>query len=55
MRKSSRTTEGELESLFEQETSKDHEVVPVAVLGLHYLRRLLAGFVHVDHVLGFSG
>lgn len=55
MRKCSRAAEGELESLFEQETSEDHEVVPVAVLGLHYLRRLLARLVHVDYVLGFSG
>lgn len=54
MRERSRAAESELESLFEEETTKDHEIVPVAVLRLHYLRRLLSGFVHVDYVFGLS-
>ena len=29
--------EGEFESGFEEETAKDHEVVAVAILGLHNL------------------
>lgn len=47
--------EGEFEGLLEEEAAEDHEVVAVAVLGLHYLGGVDAGAVHVDDVVGFAG
>lgn len=47
--------ESEFEGLFEQKAAEDHEVVPVAVLGLHYLGGVDAGGGHVKGVLGFAG
>ena len=41
--------------MFEKETAEDHEVVPVAVLGLHYLSGVDYGLVHVHDVGGASG
>ena len=42
--------EGEFEGGFEQETAKDHEVVPVAVLRLHDLGAVDGGFGHGGRV-----
>ena len=47
--------ESEFEGLFEQEAAEDHEVVPVAVLRLHYLGGIDAGGGHIEGVLGFAG
>ena len=47
--------ESEFEGLFEEEAAEDHEVVSVAVLGLHYLGGIDAGGGHVESVLGFAG
>lgn len=46
--------EGELEGLFEEEAAEDHEVVAVAVLGLHDLGGVDAGAVHEGYVFRFS-
>ena len=54
MRESRGTAESELEGLFKEETPEDHEVVPVAVLWLHYLGGVKDGLRHVDYVFGFS-
>lgn len=43
--------EGELERLLQKEATEDHEVVAVAVLGLHDGGRLEARFVHVVDVV----
>lgn len=55
MRESCCAAEGKFEGLFKEEATEDHEVVPVAVLGLHYLRGIYAGRGHVENVLGFTG
>ena len=47
-------TEGQLEGLLEEKATEDHEVVSVAVLRLHYLGRVHAGFVHEYYVLRLS-
>ena len=54
MRECGRTAKGKLEGLFQQETAEDHEVVPVAVLGLHDLGGLELGTRHVHDVWGFG-
>lgn len=47
--------ESEFEGLFKEEAAEDHEVVTVAVLGLHYLGGIDAGSGHIEGVLRFSG
>ena len=47
--------ESEFKSLFEKEAAEDHEIVPVAVLGLHYLGGIDARGRHIEGVLGFAG
>ena len=47
--------ESEFEGLLEEETAEDHEVVPVAVLGLHYLGGIDASGGHIEDVFGFAG
>lgn len=51
---SGRAAERELEGLFEQKPTEDHEVVAIAVLWLHYLRAVQTGFVHVDDIFGLA-
>ena len=46
--------ESEFKGLFEEEAAKYHEIVPVAVLGLHYLGGMDAGGGHIEHVFGFA-
>ena len=55
MRESCCAAESQFEGLFEEEAAEDHEVVPVAVLGLHYLGGIDAGGGHIEGVLGFAG
>ena len=55
MRESCCATEGKFEGLFKEEATEDHEVVPIAVLGLHYLGRINARGGHVEDVSGFAG
>lgn len=55
MREGGCAAKGEFEGLLEEEAAEDHEVVAVAVLGLHYLGGVDAGAVHVDDVVGFAG
>ena len=47
--------ESQFEGLFEKEAAEDHEVMPIAVLGLHYLGGIDAGGGHIEGVLGFAG
>ena len=54
MREGCGAGEGQLKGLFEEEAAEDHEVVPVAVLGLHYLGGVNACLIHECHVLGLS-
>lgn len=46
--------EGELEGRFEEVAAEDHEVVPVAILGLHDLRGGEGSSGHVVGVWGFA-
>lgn len=46
--------EGELKGLLQEKTTEDHEVVSVAVLRLHYLGSVDAGFVHECYVFGLA-
>ncbi len=46
--------EGEFEGGFEEVAAEDHEVVPVAVLRLHYLGGGERGAGHVVGVWGFA-
>lgn len=52
VRKSGCTAESEFEGGFEEVAAEDHEVVAVAVLGLHYLR---GGEGCGGHVVGVGG
>ena len=54
MRESCCAAESEFEGLLEEEPAEDHEVVPVAVLGLHYLGGMDTGRGHVEGVLGLA-
>lgn len=47
-------SEGELESLLKEETTKYHKVVPIAVLRLHDGRRLQPGCIHMNYIVGFT-
>lgn len=55
MRESCCAAESEFECLFEEEAAKDHEIVPVTVLGLHYLGGMDACGGHIEDVFGFAG
>jgi hypothetical protein len=48
------TGERELEGLFQEETTKDHEVVAVAELRLHDRRSLYLRSVHEVCIVGFA-
>ena len=54
MRERGGAAEGELEGLLEKEAAKDHEIVAVAVLGLHDLGGVDAGLVHERYVVRLS-
>ena len=49
------TAKCKLKRLLEQKTTEDHEVMSIAVLGLHDLRRLHHRAAHVDNVIGPVG
>lgn len=55
MREGRGAAEGELEGLFEKEATEDHEVVAVAVLGLHDHGGFEHGVAHEDVVGGPLG
>jgi hypothetical protein len=46
--------ESELERLFEEEATKDHEVMSIAVLRLHNRSSLEARGVHKDYIVWFA-
>ncbi len=50
----STAAKGEFEGLFQEETTEDHEVVAIAVFGLHNLGRVGFCGVHVYNVFGFA-
>jgi hypothetical protein len=45
---------GKLERLLEEEATENHEMVPVAVLRLHYRSGLETRSIHVDDIVGFA-
>ena len=45
----------QFKGLFKEKAAKYHEVVPVAVLGLHDLGGIDASGGHVEDILGFTG
>ena len=48
------TAKSELKRRFEEEAAKDHEIVAIAVLGLHYLGGRQDGVRHWRHVEGLA-
>jgi hypothetical protein len=54
VRESGGCRKGKLERLLEEEATENHEVVPVAVLRLHYRSGLETRGIHVDDIVGFA-